>query len=139
MICAWGGANSRAVVFTLGEIPGSEWGGEPSVAVRGFIKEPQLMVPGSESEGGVWVERGGPTRAVTAFGLVTGVWRRPAVVRLLQLGASGLSAWRGSSGFDSGPAPSGEKGRSGWAEYGQGGARQYPGHGTRAGVNYALP
>lgn len=24
-------------------------------------------------------------------------------------------------------------------EYGQGGARQYPGHGTRAGVNYALP
>lgn len=61
------------VMFVLGETPGSEWGGEPSVAIRGFIKEPQLMVPGSESEGGVWVEREGPTRAVAALGLVTGV------------------------------------------------------------------
>lgn len=62
MICACGGAAaSRAVLFGLGETPGSEFGGEPRAAVRVFIKEPQLMVPGSESEGGVWVESEGPT------------------------------------------------------------------------------
>jgi hypothetical protein len=53
MIWAWGGAISRVAVFASGETPGSEFGGEPNPSVRVFIKDPQLIVPGSESEGGV--------------------------------------------------------------------------------------
>lgn len=61
MIWACGRGDSRAGMFGLGDTPGSEFGGEPNPAVRVFIKEPQLMVAGSESEGGVWVESEGPT------------------------------------------------------------------------------
>jgi hypothetical protein len=51
MIGAWPAVVVLAVVVRLGDLPGSELGGDPRPAVRTFTKGPQLIVHGSE--GGV--------------------------------------------------------------------------------------
>jgi hypothetical protein len=43
--------NTPAVVWTFGDTPGSELGGDPKLAAPMFTKVPQLKVP--DSEGGV--------------------------------------------------------------------------------------
>jgi hypothetical protein len=117
MIGAWPGVVTLAVRLRFGDTPGSEFGGEPKSTCLVLTNEPQLNVPGSA--GGVKVGMRCANGVSATFGLETGVfvggWARRSS------SSGGLSAWRGSSGFESGPAPKGENGRleergvrSGW-------------------------
>jgi hypothetical protein len=90
-----------AVTLRFGDTPGSELGGEPNPAGLTFTRGSQWNVPGSV--GGVKVEMMRSTCALAAFGLAVGV--SAAVSPWDGWSSGGLSAWRGSSGFESGPAP----------------------------------
>jgi hypothetical protein len=95
------------VRLRFGDTPGSEFGGEPRSTCLVFTNEPQLNVPGSA--GGVKTGTRCASGVRATFGL-----EKSVLVGGSACGSSwsgGLSAWRGSSGFDSGPAPKGEKGK----------------------------
>lgn len=105
MIGAWPGAVALAVVASPGDTPGSELGGEPKAAVDTFTKDCQSIAPGSD--GGVTVDTRCSSWEPVALGLAGEKMCGASCGRERPKG--GLSAWRGSSGFDRGPAPSEEK------------------------------
>jgi hypothetical protein len=107
MIGAWLGVVTLAVRLRFGDTPGSEFGGEPRSTCLVFTNEPQLNVPGSA--GGVKMGTRCANGVRATFGLEKSVLVGGSARGLSWSG--GLSAWRGSSGFESGPAPKGEKGR----------------------------
>jgi len=105
MMGAWPGAVALAVVASPGKTPGSECGGEPKAAVDGLTNDGQLMVP--SSEGGVKVDKRWSSWELVALGLAGARMGDASCGK--ERAKGGLSAWRGSSGLDSGPAPSDEK------------------------------
>jgi hypothetical protein len=98
------GAVALAVTLRFGDTPGSELGGEPSPTGLTLTRGPQWNVPGSE--GGVKVDMMRSTCALLSLG--QGIGGSAVVSTCDGWSSGGLSAWRGSSGFESGPAPKAE-------------------------------
>jgi len=90
-----GAAATAGTEARSGEEDGSELGGEPTSDGLTLKRVPQLKLPGSV---------GGVTRGTMRAALAGSRSSAPSNWQTLARG--GLSAWRGSSGFDRGPAPS---------------------------------